>query len=332
MLSRRFVFPLWLCIAGATLVTLFATHASLPFLAEHWYYPATMVVGAFVAGSTPEGGGAVAFPVLNIFLDVDRVLARDFSLMVQSIGMTSASILILSRKESRFADFRPLLWWVPVGFLGFVIGMATLQQMRVPIIQALFLSLIAAFAIAYLRSPHRGHADAVTGATPRDHLATVGVLLLGGLCASLFGTGADILIYVLLVTRFALREKRATEMSIILMASLSILGYAWRGLVQQELTADQVRTWLCAAPVVLVMAPLGSAVLKRIPHEWMLRAVVALNIAQLAYFNLFRPTLEKTLWSLALTVLLLVVFTRVMGIVGRHRDRVRAGAPGTAGP
>ncbi len=96
---RRLLFPLWLCVAGVTLLTLFHTYSSLSFLAAHWYYPATMVVGAFVAGATPEGGGAVAFPVLNIFLSVDRVLARDFSLMVQSIGMTSASLLILSRKE-----------------------------------------------------------------------------------------------------------------------------------------------------------------------------------------------------------------------------------------
>jgi len=64
---RRLVFPIWLCVAGAALLTLFRVCSNLPFLAGHWYYPATMVVGAFVAGSTPEGGGAVAFPVLNIF-------------------------------------------------------------------------------------------------------------------------------------------------------------------------------------------------------------------------------------------------------------------------
>lgn len=321
---RRLLFPLWLCVAGVTLLTLFHTYSSLSFLAAHWYYPATMVVGAFVAGATPEGGGAVAFPVLNIFLSVDRVLARDFSLMVQSIGMTSASLLILSRKDSRLADFRPLLWWVPVAFIGFILGMATLQGVRVPVIQALFLSLIAAFALVYLRSPHRGYADAVAGAKPRDHAVTVGVLLLGGLCASLFGTGADILLYTLLVTRFALKEKRATEMSIMLMASLSVLGYAWRGLVQGELTAFQVQTWLCAAPVVLLMAPLGSAVLRRIPHEWMLRGIVVLNLGQLAYFNLVRPTWEKTLWSFGFTVVLLLVFAKLMGMVGAHRRRQAA--------
>ena len=79
---------------------LFGLYNNVQFLVEHWYYPVTMVVGAFVAGSTPEGGGAVAFPVLSIFLNIDRVLARDFSMMIQSVGMTSASIFILTRRNT----------------------------------------------------------------------------------------------------------------------------------------------------------------------------------------------------------------------------------------
>lgn len=323
MSIRRLVFPVWVCLAGGTLLALFAIHSNLPYLAGHWYYPVTMVVGAFVAGSTPEGGGGIAFPVLNIFLDVDRALARDFSLMVQSIGMTSASILILARRDSRLADFRPLLWWVPVAFAGFVLGIETMQGMRVPVIQALFLGLTTAFAVAYLRSTHRGHADALPAVGVPDIARTCVVLIAGGLCASLFGTGAGMLIYTLLVTRFALKEKRATEMSIILMASLSILGYAWRGWVQHALSADQVQTWLCAAPVVLVMAPLGAAVLRRIHHEWMLRGIVVISLVQLAYFNLFRPTLEKSLWSLSLTAVLLFVFSWVMDRTGSRHGRIR---------
>lgn len=149
-------------------------------------------------------------------------------------------------------------------------------------------------------------------------LVTAIVLLLGGLCSSLFGTGADILIYTLLVTRFALKEKRATELSIVLMASLSILGFAWRGLVQHELTSSQVQAWLCAAPVVLVMAPLGAAVLRRLDQEWMLRGIVLINAGQLVYFNLFRPTLEKILWSMSLTLVMIALFGYVMGRVSRQ--------------
>lgn len=327
MLPDSRLFRLWLAFAATALLALFWRFNDLAFLAAHWHYPATMVVGAFVAGSTPEGGGAVAFPVLSVFFQIDRVLARDFSLMVQSIGMTSASLYILTRRGTRLAEFAPLLWWVPVGFAGFVFGMATLQGLRVPVIQALFLSLITAFSVCYWLGRHRGVHLAVALRSAADRAWTVAVLLAGGLCASLFGTGADILIYTLLVTRFALQEKRATEMSIVLMASLSILGYAWRGAVQQELTLYQVQTWLCAAPVVLVMAPLGAAVLRRVPAEWMLRFVVLLNLAQLAYFNLRAPSLEKAAWSALFCALLFAAFGWLMLRLGR---RAAAGAAAAA--
>ena len=42
---------------------------SVGFLQDHWHYPLIMVLGAFVAGLTPEGGGAVAFPVLSVFFN-----------------------------------------------------------------------------------------------------------------------------------------------------------------------------------------------------------------------------------------------------------------------
>ena len=143
---RNKYFNSW--FAGALIVWcgLFYALNDLSFLLEHWYYPAIMVVGAFVAGVTPEGGGAVAFPVLNIFLNIDRTMARDFSLMIQSIGMTSASIFILSHAP-RWQVYKPVLWMIPVCFIGFVFGMNFVQQLPVYIIQALFLSLITAFAV-----------------------------------------------------------------------------------------------------------------------------------------------------------------------------------------
>ena len=86
---------------------------------------------AFIAGFMPEGRGAGSFPVLNVFLHVDRVLTRDFSMMIQSIGMTSAIIFILSQKDTVVNDYEPLLAFVPVCFVGLPIGMALLQHVHV---------------------------------------------------------------------------------------------------------------------------------------------------------------------------------------------------------
>lgn len=306
------IFRAWLLIMASAWSLAFWRWNDIAFAVDHWYYPAVMVLGAFVAGSTPEGGGAVAFPALSVFLSIDRVLARDFSLMIQSVGMTSASLFLFTRPGVDRSVFRPLLWCVPVSFVGFVLGLWILQDIRVPIIQALFLSLIMAFALVYWLGQHRGSKDHCVLNDRGDHIGMVVVLLLGGMCASLFGTGADILFYTLLVTRLRMREKQATELAIVLMAAISCLGFAWRGLVQQELTDYQIRTWLCAAPVVLIMAPFGSFVMRKVPAEWMLRAIVVLNIAQLAWFNLKQPTAEKIAWSTGFSVVLVAAFALVM--------------------
>lgn len=301
-------FRLWYGGMMIVWAVLFASLASFAFLLDHWHYPAIMVLGAFVAGLTPEGGGAVAFPVLSIFLEIKRETARDFSLMIQSIGMTSASLWILTRKGRNIAAYAPVLWFVPCGFAGFVIGMALLQTIPVTIIQALFLSLILTFALAYVSGQHRGDRPILMASGMKDKAMLACVLVLGGMCASLFGTGADIVLYTALVTRFRMDEKIATHMSIMVMAALSILGYAYRFYWDGGITDYQIATWLCAYPVVLLMAPLGSYILHRLDVEWMLRAIVALNLFQMAYFNLKNPGLEKLAWSAGFSVVLFTIF------------------------
>ena len=150
------------------------------------------------------------------------------------------------------------------------------------------------------------------------------VLFLGGMCTSLFGTGADIIIYALLVTRFRMQEKTATQISIILMASMSILGYGYRHFVDHGLTNEQVRTWLCAYPVVLFMAPFGSYILQKIHVDWMLKGVVALNIGQLLYFNLNKPSQEKLLASLIFCVILMLVFRSMLARLTRLKEAAAA--------
>lgn len=302
------VFRFWFISALLLWLLLFNLMNDLNFLIEHWYYPAIMVLGAFVAGVTPEGGGAVAFPMLNIFLSVDREMARDFSLMIQSVGMTSASIFILSHSASRLATYKPLLWMIPFAFSGFVLGMQLLQHLPVYIIQALFLSLITSFALIYSLGQHRGSQAHLPVLKLSDRFILVLMLLLGGCCASLFGTGADIILYTLLVTRFRMQEKIATHLCIMLMAAISVLGFAYRHLHDQQLSDYQFQTWLCAYPVVLVMAPFGAYVLHRINKEIMLRGVALLNIGQLGYFICVKPTLDKALWAAFFTLLLSLLF------------------------
>ena len=317
------IFTGWYFSALSLWVLLFSLFDSIAFFIAHWYYAAMMVAGAFVAGFTPEGGGAVAFPVLNVFLKVDRVLARDFSMMIQSVGMTSASVFILSEDAEERKTYKPLWIFVPVCAIGMVFGMRYLQQIPVYIIQAMFLSLSATFVITYYFSDHRGKETTLIIKNNLEVFYLGVVLIVGGMISSLFGTGGDVVVYLLLVTHFNMTAKKATRMSIILQASISILGYLYRAFVDHGLTNYQIKTWLCAYPVVLFMAPFGAYVLSKLHVNWMLKAIIALNIFQLMYFNIKDPKPEKMIASAVFTTILGVVFYFVL----RHMSRRGKAAP-----
>jgi uncharacterized membrane protein YfcA len=252
---------------------------------------------------------------------VDRVLARDFSMMIQSVGMTSASIFILSRKGTVLRDFKPLLIFVPVCFAGVAVGLIALQAIPVYLIQALFLSLTATFVVAYYCHEHRGTKSSLVVPFTRD-AAYLGItLFLGGIITSLFGTGADILLYTILITHFGMKEKIATYISIVLQAAISILGFGYRAFVDHGLSHYQIDTWLCAYPVALFMAPFGAYVLAKLHVNWMLIAIVVLNIIQILYFNLSQPTFEKTLASVVFCILFSTAFYFLLRHMSARRLR-----------
>jgi len=324
------IFTAWYFSALSIWAVLFSVFNSIQFLIEHWYYPAIMVVGAFVAGFTPEGGGAVAFPILSVFLHVDRVLARDFSMMIQSIGMTSASIWILTNKETDRRDYRSCFVFVPVCYFGMVLGFQFFQKIPVYIIQALFVSLSATFVTAYYFSDHRGTQTRLSIKSPSDSVYLGIILVGGGIVSSLFGTGADILLYMFLITRFNMTAKIAVRISIVLQASLSILGYAYRAIIDvgpHGLTNYQIRTWLCAFPVVLFMAPFGAYVLARLHVNWMLRGIIALNVFQLTWFVAKDYKPEKLEAAGIFTTLLAATFYFALKHVAKmHREQAQQDA------
>lgn len=327
------IWTAWYFSALAVWAVLFAVYNSIQFLIEHWYYPAMMFAGAFVAGFTPEGGGAVAFPVLSVFLHVDRVLARDFSMMIQSIGMTSASIWILTHKDTDRSDYQPCFVIVPVCILGTVLGFMYLQKIPVYIIQALFLSLSATFVTAYYFSAHRGTQTRLSIKSNLDIFYLGALLIVGGMVSSLFGTGGDILLYMFLITRFNMTAKIAVRISIVLQACVSIFGFCYRAFIDHGLTNYQIKTWMCAYPVVLFMAPFGAYILARLHVDWMLRGIIALNIFQLVWFNSKEPSVQKLIASLVFTCILAAIFFFALRYVARmHKAAAEQASPPDIAP
>jgi len=96
-IPHSLIFPIWLAIFYATWLGIALAGDLLKVIGENWGIAVAMAVGSYVAGSTPMGGGTVGFPVLVLLFDQSGAIGRDFAFAIQSIGMVSASIYILTR-------------------------------------------------------------------------------------------------------------------------------------------------------------------------------------------------------------------------------------------
>lgn len=65
---------------------------------EYWSGALGMVLGSFIAGSTPLGGGVIAFPIAVLILELTPSEGRDVSVMIQSIGMNAAAWILVTTK------------------------------------------------------------------------------------------------------------------------------------------------------------------------------------------------------------------------------------------
>lgn len=85
-----------------------------------WGMSVTMAFGSFIAGSTSEGGGAIAFPVMTLLFEIELAVARDFALMIQSVGMGAATLTIVLRGST--VERLAILFASIGGAIGVIIG------------------------------------------------------------------------------------------------------------------------------------------------------------------------------------------------------------------
>ena len=112
----------------------------------HWRMGLVMILGSIVAGSTPMGGGTVAFPVLVLLLQQPTNLGRNFAMAIQALGMTSAMIFILCRKMP--IQTRMLLLATPAAAAGLLLGTYGISPFLPPsVVKLLFASVWLSFGI-----------------------------------------------------------------------------------------------------------------------------------------------------------------------------------------
>ncbi len=306
---------------------------------EHWRMAVAMAVGSYAAGSTPMGGGTVGFPILVLLFDQPAELGRDFSFAVQSIGMTSASIFILARRQ-------PLAGAMLKGALiGATLGVPLGIFLVAPWVPALWIKLVFAvvwgsFGILHLWrigeiAGHEGMTDFDEHWDTRVGLA-IGFLS-GATVVSVSGVGIDMVLYTVLVLVCRADLKIAIPTSVVIMAYSSVIGI----LTKMGFTGVQpgvYGNWLAAAPVVALGAPLGVFVVNLIGRRPTLLVVAALCVGQLGW-TLFREKGALGAWGIVISLLAVVAcllaFERLrrwgakrVGEVKRRRARVEPAAEG----
>ncbi|TVQ59467.1 MAG: sulfite exporter TauE/SafE family protein [Phycisphaerales bacterium] len=286
---------------------------------EHWPIAAAMAMGSYFAGSTPMGGGTVGFPVLVLLFDQPATIGRNFSFAVQSIGMVSASILILALR-------RPLAWrmtgWSLVGAtIGTPLGLFVYAPFVPGVAAKLVFAVVwASFGVmTFVKLRELSTLEGMTVTTARfDRLSGLAVGFFGGaLITSITGIGVDMLLYVVLVLLVRADLKIAIPSSVVLMAYTSLIGLATntlRGNIEPEVWAN----WLAAAPVVAIGAPLGVIIVNYIPRQPTLLIVSVLCIGQFVWTCVNERVAWTTLLAAVLGVLAFNLCFHVMYTRGRR--------------
>ncbi|MDD5276954.1 MAG: sulfite exporter TauE/SafE family protein [Methylovulum sp.] len=226
---------------------------------ENWPVTLTMVFGSFIAGATSEGGGAIAFPVFTKLLHIAPLDAKLFSLAIQSVGMTAATLAIIAM---RIEVAWRLIVWVSLGGVFGVVGSAVLLAPLLPpsLLKMLFTAMISSFAltltiVGWQARQYNKHLPVFGG---REKLILLLTGIVGGGMTGLVGNGIDIICFSVMVLLFRLSEKVSTPTSVVLMAINSLVGSALHLWVLGGFTPQVENYWLAAVPVVVVGAPLGA--------------------------------------------------------------------------
>ena len=282
------------------------THNGFALYKDHWVAPLAMVFGSFIGGATSEGGGAVAFPVLTLILKLPPAIARNFSFAIQSIGMTAASLLIISLKIP--VDWRAIRTVTLSGIPGlFLSAYFVVPLISGPVTKIFFVSLWLSFAFAlYLANRHKRRA-VHNGLQPLSRADTVRILLfsfVGGIITAIFGDGINIFTFCLFTLYFSISEKVATPTSVIIMTIHTIVGFFLHVFILRDFQQETFHYWLCALPVAILMAPLGAFIINFLTRQAIANFLYFTSVVQyLGALIVVRPP-----WSILLLSISTIVF------------------------
>ena len=242
---------------------------SFEIYTRQWATVITMIFGSFIAGASPEGSAAVAYPIFTLILKIEPAIARNFAFAIQSIGMTSASLLIIGMRLK--VDWNYIIFVTIGGVVGLFLGTYYVVPYISPVQAKLFfVSLYLSFGIALWlqnRRPQREVFDKIENFKNSDKGRLIIFGLVGGIISSIFGTGINIFTFCLMTIYYRVSEKIATPSSVIIMTIETILGLFIHTQLINDFQPEAFEIWLACVPFVAVFAPLGAFVISKMPRK-----------------------------------------------------------------
>lgn len=326
---------------------------------DYWPSSLTMVFGSFLAGSSPEGGGAVAFPVFTKVLHISAPVARTFSLCIQAVGMTVASIIIVLAR--RRVEWRAVAIGAVAGSTGFVAAVLLFGQSESPwmasslpgpYVKVTFTLILAAMSYLMFQSvratDHGSEQMDVWNGRVWFGLALAS--LIGGGISSLTGTGVNVLLFLFIVVMAGLNPKVGVPSSIITMAIISVVGLVTLGIFDGQLDVvvegnqvvavggvampgeldmpaarfDLFGLWLAAVPIVVWGAPLGTFVASRFAEKHLVGFVGMLAAIEVVTTFVLLDDLRSNRALLAYAIGGLVLLPIIVNQARAHRHAILA--------
>lgn len=263
---------------------------------DNWYMSLTMVFGSFIAGSTSAGGGAVAFPVMTLGFDIHPSCARNFSIAIQSVGMTAAAYAIWRCKIP--VEKNAVIYGTLGGAVGVVLGTFYVVPLftNPAFTKMFFASLWLSFTLAlYLINRDRNRViyyRVVDFKGLRAGSVFVAAGVLGGVVTSLTGSGLDIVVFSLLTLRYRVSEAVATPTSVVLMGFNSVVGLLthlflmptpgngiayWMG----DFEVEALHYWIVCIPIVIIGAPAGAKFIRNKSRQFVAGLLYAAILLQM---------------------------------------------------
>jgi uncharacterized membrane protein YfcA len=332
-------------------------------VADHWRAALTMVFGSFIGGSTPLGGGAVAFPVFTKLLDVSAPVARSFSLAIQAVGLGAAAVTILLAR--RPIEGRAVVVGLSAAAVGFVAtqllaadGGTPFWSPTIPaayekVTFTLLLAAMSYIVLLSLRSDERAM-ERVPVWNVRVFCGLCIAGLLGGVVSLLIGTGANLLIFFFLVVLCGLHPRIGVPTAVVTMAGVSVLGLAMLGVADGQLDIGLAATgevvsvggatvdalpgrqfdlfglWLASVPVVVWGAPLGTWFVSVLCEDRLVAFVGVMAAVEVVTTVIFLDELYEDPALIAYAVFGLVLSIGGVRLLARHRHGL-LGLPVTLG-